>query len=134
LNYDDVDAVSDRPVSFEEYERAVLRYRECMAANGTPLGDFRYDGPTRLYDWTVREGSFDSPGAQACDNEFTSIDRQWQSQVEHLQGPAREARRVKIIECMQGKGADVDPNLPYRELMMRAVPEFPECVESAFQD
>src|SRR4051794_18036649 len=85
LNQNDIDAVSDRPVSFEEYERAVLRYRERMAANGTPLGDFRYDEPTRLYDWTVREDYFDNPGAQACDNEFASIDRQWQSQVEHLQ-------------------------------------------------
>jgi hypothetical protein len=58
----------------------------------------------------------------------------WQARVEPLLEPARERRRVQIIECMRANGADVDLDQPYRELMVWAVPEFPECVEAAFQE
>ena len=133
LSDDEAKATSDRQISFEVYERAVLRYRECMAANGTPIENFHYDERTRQYDWTVWEEYFENPGAQACEAELAPVDMQWQYLVEDELAPEREARRVKIIECMQAKGAEVDPNLPYRELMVRAVPECPECVDAAFQ-
>lgn len=134
MDDDEGQPTSNGVITFEEYERAVLRFRERMAANGTPLGDFRFDEQTQLYDWTVREEYFSDPGAQACDTEFKPIDMAWQARVEPLLEPARERRRVQIIECMRANGADVDLDLPYRALMVWAVPEFPECVEAAFQE
>jgi hypothetical protein len=61
-------------------------------------------------------------------------DMLWQNQVaselEAEQAPLREERRVKIIECMRAKGAEVESDLPYGQLMVRASTEFPEGVDA----
>ncbi|WP_166389322.1 hypothetical protein [Nocardioides ochotonae] len=136
MSDDEAKAVADGKISFEEYDAAVTRFRECMAANGTPIENFRFDEPTRQYEWTVWESYFDNPGAQACERELQMTDMLWQNQVETEleaeQAPLREERRVKIIECMRTKGADVESDLPYGELMVRASQEFPECVDEQF--
>lgn len=134
LSDEEQNAISDERISFEEYKQAVTRFRECMEANGTPIENFRYDEKTRQYDWTVWEEYFDNPGAKACEAELAPFDMQWQDQVEDELAPVREERRVKIIECMRAKGASVDPDLPYPALIVRAVREFPACVEAAFRE
>ena len=129
MSDDESQAVSDGKISFEEYEKAVFRYRACMESNGTPLGDFHYADDLERYSWTVWEDYFDNPGAKACEAEFQLTDMLWQAQVETKQAPQREARRVRIIDCMRAKGADVDDDVPYPHVMIRAAREYPDCID-----
>ena len=78
----DVPEFDDGDVSFEEYDAAALRYRECLLDAGMRLGGFDLDPETQIYTVLVDRDMDADPQASQCYAAFGPIDAAWQIRVE----------------------------------------------------
>ncbi len=92
-----VAAVSDEVVTFDEYQAGFRRFAACMEANGRPISNVEFDQATQLYRWEY-------DGVDDCyERELYALDVTWQldpNRPGHVE--QRPARELLDEACLAG--------------------------------
>lgn len=134
---DESAVTSSGQVDFVAYERAFLKYKDCLQDKGYTLLEVKLDNAVKLYSYSIPGPAEESGSSTECyeSTGYEAADVAWQTSPDRPKPAYQSLSAIQVAsECLERRGVVPDERATFDELVNQLLTvgvAFDVCIEEA---